>query len=267
MIGYLFMRVAAFFMPFFAILAGVCGYFLRLSEHMNVFDPFTGLPERDAATTFWLTVLSLAFVGAVIIFAILASLKHKAQTGFENAFGTDPLAYPIVFIVVGIAWIIGTYMYFSNLNTTGRLTAPDVYFVIFSALAAISIMFFAVEMYQDSRRKAPFALSVIPTIFLCFWLIMLYRDNASNPIIHEFVFQCFALVAAALSFYFTSGFLYEKPAPGKAIITYYAAIYLCAVSLADDLHMGIKIIYIAIIAANIIHSSLLLRNLEKKSSI
>ena len=257
------MRISAFFVPFFTVLAGVGGYYLRLSERMNVFDA-QGLPARNAATTFWLIILSVAFMAVIVIFAIIASSKNKALPGFENAFGTDPFSYPIIFVLIGILWVVGTYMYFSGLNAAELLAANDIYFIVFSALSAISVTFFAIEMFQDSRRKAPYALSVVPTVFMCFWLIMMYRQNASNPILLSYVYQCFAIVASALSFYFTSGFLYGKPAPGKAIVTYYAAIYFCAVTLADDHPLGIKLIFVALIVANIVHSSMLLRNLQRR---
>jgi len=258
------MRISAFFIPFFAVLAGVSGFYLRLSERLNVFDPLTGLPERNAATTIWLLMLTGAFLLFVLIFAIVASARHKALPGFENVFGTDPFSYPLIFTIIGIAWLAGTYVYFADLNAEGALTINDISYIVLSAIAAISVTLFAIEMYQDSRRKAPYALSIVPTIFLCFWLIMLYRQNASNPVLLDYAYQCIAIMASALSFYFTSGFLYGKPAPGKAIFTYYTAIYFCSVSLADDLPTGIRLIFGAIIAANIVHSALLIKNLQRK---
>ena len=258
------MRISAFFVTFFAVLAGVAGYYLRLSELANVFDAITGLPDRNAATTFWLIMLSVAVMICVLVFAIRVTIKYKALPGFENAFGTDPTAYPIIFILVGISWLVGTYLYFSGLNAYGAVTVNDISFIAFSAIAAISTTFFAIEMYQDSRRNAPYALSIVPTLFLCFWLIFIYRQNASNPVLLSYAYQCLAVVASALSFYFTSGFLYGKPAPGKATITYCAAIFFGIVTLADDHPIGIKLIFVALIAANIVYSSLLLRNLQRK---
>jgi len=200
----------------------------------------------------------------MIIFAIVAASRNKALKGFESAFGTDPLAYPIVFVMIGISWIVGTYMHYTVISRYTEISWIDISFLIFSAVSAISVTFFAIEMYQDSRRKAPYALSVTPTVFLCFWLVLIYRQNASNPVLLSYVYMCLALVSNALSFYFTSGFLYGKPQPGKAIVSYYAAIYFCAVTLADDNTLGIKVILCAMIAANLIHSVMLIRNLQRK---
>ena len=258
------MRISAFFVPFFTLLAGVGGFYLRMSELLDAFDPYTGLPERGAATTIWMIIFSAVFIGMIIFFAITASARHRSPKGFENAFGTDPILYPVLLVLVGVAWLAGTYLYFSPLRIADTLQAIDIYFIILSALSAICIAYFAIEMFQDSRRKTPYILSIVPTIFLCFWLILLYRQNAANPILLSYVYQCLAIVASALSFYFTSAFLYDKPAPGKAIVSYCAAMYFCAVTLADGHPPGIAIIFGAIIAACTIHLVMLLRNLQRK---
>ena len=258
------MRISACFVPFFTILAGVGGFYLRLSERLNVIDLVTGLAERNAPTTLWLMALSVAFVLSIFIFSIIAAAKHKALPGFESAFGTDPTAYPIIFVLIGVLWLVGTYFYFSLLNTYNAITFFDITFLAFSVFSAFSVTFFAILMYQDSRRIAAYALSVVPAVFMCFWLIFVYRQNASNPILLSYIYQSLAIVASALSFYFTSGFLYGKPAPGRAIVTYYTAIYFCIITLADDHPLGIKMIFCAIIAANLVYSTMLVRNLQRK---
>jgi len=261
------MRISAFIVPFFAVIAGIGGLNLRLSELHNVFDALTGLPYRNAPTTTWLISLSAVFILCIVIFAIKIAVKHKALPGFESAFGTDPVVYPIIFVIIGIVWIAGSFMYYAYLNRNDAVTTNDIYFIAFSVIAAVSTSFFAVEMYKDSRRNAAYALCIIPTVFMCFWLIFLYRHNASNPVLLSYIYQCLAIVSSALGFYFTSGFLYGKPAPGKSIVSYYAAIYFCFVALADNIPSGIKLIYCALIAINLVHATMLLKNLQRKNEI
>jgi len=258
------MRISSFFLPFFSILAGIGGFHLRLSERLNVFDAVTGLPDRNAATTYSLIVLSAAFTVGILIFAIRVAAKHKALSGFENAFGTDPFAYPVIFALIGIIWLIGTFLYFIGLNINDVFAVSDLLFVAFSAISAISVTLFAIFMYQDSRRISLYALSIAPTVFMCFWLIFLYKENASNPIVLSYVYQSIALVTTALSFYFTSGFLYGKAAPGKAVFAYYTSIYFCIMILADSYPLGVNMIIVAVIATNIVHSFMFLRNLQSK---
>ena len=258
------MRFSAIFMPFFALFAGAAGFYLRLTELWNVFDRRTGLPARGASITISLIALSVVFLVVVLIFAIRAGVKYSSPRGFENAFGTDPLTYPFSFAIIGLIWLGATVKYFFDMNATREGLTGELYFAIMSALAAVSVVFFAIEMYQDPRRKMTFALSIIPTLFMCFWLILIYKQNAANPILLSYCYQCLAIIASALGFYFTSGFVYNKPSPGITIFTYFAAVYFCFVTLADYHTMAVKLIFAALIAVNITYSSMLIRNMRKK---
>jgi len=260
------MRISAFFVPFFSLIAGIAGFYLRLTELWNIFDSHTGLPERNADITLALIAFSAVFLFLILLFSIRVASKHKAQSGFDNAYGTDSLSYPLIISGVGIIWIIATVKHILDLIAAGPLLMPDLYFSILSGLAALSTIFFAVEMFQDPRRKLVYALSMVPTVFMCFWLINLYRQNASNPILLSYSYMCLAVISAALGFYFTSGFVYKKPAPGKTIFAYSATIYFCFVALADDYPLTIKIIIASIIAVNLVYSSKLIRHMRWKSS-
>jgi len=260
------MRISAFFLPFFALVAGAAGFFLRLMELMYVFDARTGLPERGASITYALIALSVLFLILALFFSIWLALKRQSPRGFENAFGTDPLIYPLSFAIIGLLWLGATVKYFIDIYAAGSVPMTELYFGILSALSAISVAFFAIEMYQDPRRKMIFALSIIPTLFMCFWLIVMYRQNAANPILLSYAYQCLAIISAALAFYFTSGFVYGKPAPGKTVFFYFAAIFFCFVTLADEHETTIRLIFAAIIAMNVVYSSKLIRQLRRKEN-
>jgi energy-converting hydrogenase Eha subunit E len=231
---------------------------------MDAFDEYTGLPQRGAEITFALIVFSIAFLFIIFMFSLRSTVKHKALNGFENAFGTDPIAYPIAFSVIGAVWLGATVMYYKNLDMSWPLPATEMVFLILSGLSAVSIVLFAIEMYQDPRRKSKFALSIVPSLFSCYWLIIIYRENAANPVLLSYCYLCLAVIASALGFYFTSGFVYNKPAPGKAIFCYFSAVYFCFVTLADKHILSIKLIIIALIAVNTFYASMLIRNLQWK---
>jgi len=253
-------------MPFFTFLAGAAGFYLRLTELMNVFDASTGLPRRGAGITYALIALSVVFLIIVLVFAIRATTKYKAQSGFENAFGTDPVAYPIAFSVIGLVWLAATVKYFFDLNMPWPIPVVDMIFITLSVLSAFSMALFAIEMYQDPFRKSKFVLSIVPSMFTCFWLIVLYRQNASNPILLSYCYQCLAIITSALGFYFTSGFVYNKPAPGKAIFSYFAAAYFCFVTLADKHTLSIRFIFAIFIVINFVQASMLIRNLRRNNA-
>ena len=251
-------------MPVLAIFAGITGFFLRNTEIISVFDNATGLPERNAAVTLVLIVFTCVFMVAAIVFAVRTSMKYSALGRFDNAFGTDGFAYPVAVTVISVVWFVATVIRYLTLNSSGDVPATELIFAILSALSAISSAFFAIEMYKNPRRKTVFALSIVPTLFMCFWLIMLYRENASNHVLLSYAYKCLAIMSATLGFYFTSGFVYGKSPVGKAIISYCASVYFCLVTLADDNPVPIKLIFGAIAAVNVIYSSMLVRNLQSK---
>ena len=261
------MKVFAILVPLCAILTGVGGFLLRNREIANVFDPVTGLPGRGAITTAALIAFTAANLLAIIVFAAYTTAKSKSPKGFENTFGADPVFYPILFVIIGIVWLAGTFWFFNSLRSAGELPLIYIYFSGLSALAAICATFFAIEIFQDSKRKASYAFSLVPTVFLCFWLILLYMQNATNPVLISYVYQVLAIASAALAFYFTSGFIYNKSAPGRAIASYYCSIYFSAITLADDIHIGQKLIFVAIIAASVVHLSVMLRHLNRKNPL
>ena len=260
------MRIAAFFMPFFALLAGAAGFFMRRLEWMTVFNS-AGLPERGAALTYALIGLAALFLLVSLVFSIFVATRHRALKGFENAYGTDSLAYPFSFGIIGLIWLAATVMYFLEVRATGNVPVITIYFSIFSGISAISAAFFAVEMYNDPRRKSVFALSVIPTLFLCFWLVLVYRDNASNPILLGYAYQVLAIIASALAFYFTSGFVYGKPAPGKTVFFYSMSVFFCAVTIADSHNIMIRVIFGSVLLMNLLYLSKLVRNLRRKAVV
>ena len=258
------MRISAVTMPLIAIATGAVGFYMRLTELMSVFDEYTGLPQRGASITIALIVVSAMFLVFLFLFALRATLKYKAQPGFEKAFGTDYTKYPIAFSVYGVIWLGATVARFIELYSTGQLPLVELLFMMMSALSAVSVAFFAIEMYREPRHRLVIVLSIVPTLFMCFWLILMYRQNATNPILISYAYYCLAIIASALGFYFTSGFAYNKPAPGKAIFSFLAAVYFCFVTLADD-HMSTdKIILVVIIGVNTAYASMLIKNLEVK---
>ena len=258
------MRTSAFSMPFFALLAGACGYYLRLIELSSVFDKRTGLPQRGAAITLALIILTIGFLLVVCLYTLRIRAKYTSPQGFQNAFGTEPLAYPFIFVVVGIAWLGATVKYFFDLLAVGTLPYSEICFLVLSAISAISITFFAVEMYQDSHSKFKLALSAVPTVFMCFWLILFYSRNSANPILLSYCYQCLAIISSTLGFYFTSGFIYNKPALGRTVFAFFAAIFFCFVTLADNHTISIKIIFIALIVINVVYSSMLISRMKRR---
>jgi len=247
-----------------ALVVGFAGLLIRHYELANVFDPLTGLPERGALITFVLMGLTASFLMFAFIFSIVVYKKQTTPEGFENIFGTNSLIFPIFFILSGLFWLWSSIMHIVDLRISGHVPMAQIYFSVLSAIAAISVIFFTIEIYKHSQRKAVYALSVVPVLFMCFWLIFVYRENAANPVLLSHAYQVLAIIASTLSFYFSSGFVYGKPKHGRAVFFYLAAIFFCFITLADAHALMVRIVFCVIMAINVLYLSRLLRHLERK---
>lgn len=260
------MRKLSYFIPLLSLLAGGVGFYLRRVELDTAFEPVTGLAIRGDTSTTVLVIATMLFFILATAFSVFISQKFISPNNFSNTFSSYLVNYPLTVIPVCILWVGGSIVHLINLRLADLLQSYDVYFIVLSLLAAISIILFTIEMFQNLKRKAAYALSLMPIVFLCFWLIMLYRQNAANPVLQSYVYQCLAIVASILTFYYTAGFLYGKPSSSKAVAVYCVTIFLCVVAIADDIGLGMMLIFVAISAFATVHLYLLLHNLLPKST-
>ena len=261
------MRFFSFLLPFLSLGAGISGYYIRSIELATVFDPVTGLAQRDAFISMVLIGVSCFVFLVTIIFSIRASIRYTVAADYDNAFGTDSFTYPAIYTAIGTVWLVATLVYFFGYYVMGDDDLIIRIFSISSASAAIFLIIFSLEVYKNPRRKFLSFLSVIPTLFMCLWLILVYRDNASNPVLFSYAYKILAIVFAAMGCYFSSSFAIGKPVIGKAIVSYVGAIYFCVLTLADDYPMSMKFILSAIAFMSIFNLASLLWNLQKKSWI
>ena len=257
------MKLFAFVMPFFAVLTGALGCYFRKQELLYAFES-NGFPMRNAVQSTNLITLSAAVLLVFFLFSLISAIKRKSFEGYENVFGTETLAYPVAFLLIGLVWFGATVKYSYDLFSSGAQTASGLYFLVLSALASVSTVMFSIMVYQDPQLKGRIAFSIVPVVFLCFWLILMYRQNASNPFLLGYIYMLLAIMLSALSFYFAAGYAYNKSAPGKTLLCSLAATYFCFVTLADAHDISVKIILVAILASNVTYSSSLIRGLQRK---
>ena len=259
------MRKSSVVFPLLAFIAGAAGFYLRYVELDTVFDSVTGLPGVNAPITLMLILLSAGIALISVVFAVIASLKHTSRVEYARAFSPSGLMYLAVFFILSAAMMTANVMYFIQLRELGGLAYIDIVFLAFAALTAISLLILARAAYRGRGGIEMHVFSIIPSVFFCLWLVILYRQNASNPVILSYCYQCLALASAALSFYYGAGFAFKKSKPAKTIISYMLTIYFCTIILADDMPLPFKIIFSVIVVAQLINSVQFIKNLQKKS--
>lgn len=258
------MRKGVIFMPLAAFAAGVAGFFIRRTELGTVFDEATGLAERNAPVSMILIALSVAVFLAFAMVSYFIGSKYKAVNDYVHAFSPAGFSYLAIFFILGFCWLASDIMYFLDLQAVGVFAVIDMIYVIMSALSAVSIIFLARAAYRRRAGAELLLFGVIPSVFLCFWLILLYKQNAANPVLLEYSYQTLAISAAALSFYFSAGFVFKKTAAGKLLLSMLLTVYFGMVVLADNTGLPQKVLFGVLVASQLVNMAVFLKNLKSK---
>ncbi len=255
------MRKSAVAMPVLALVAGVFGFLIRRIEVNTAFESATGFAKRDAWSTPVLIALSGFVVILAVLFALLAVTKFRAENDFPRAFAPRGFLYIGAMFILALAWLAADVFYYFVKRTD--LTVIDIIWIFLAAVTAFSLIFLARGAYKGHGGSEMLLFSIIPPIFFCYWLIILYKENAANPVLLIYCYQCLAIAAAALSFYFGAGFVYKKSVTGRTLVSFLVTIYFCAVVLAENIILPLKIIYGLTLLIQFINVIVFIRNLER----
>jgi hypothetical protein len=261
------MRKSAVAIPIIALIAGAFGFLFRQMEINTAFERVTGFAKRGALSTTLLLVLSVLVIILATLFAVLTRNKYKAENDYSKAFAPKGFLYIGVSFILGLGWIIADVFYFLNKRAAAALTVIDFIWIFLAAVTAFSLVFLARGAYKGRSGTEMLLFSIVPPIFFCFWLIVLYKDNAANPVLLSYCFQCLAIAAATLSFYFSAGFVYKKAVTGRALFSFLITIYFCAVVLADTVILPVKVFFGIMLILHFIASVVFIRNLKQKDKV
>ena len=258
------MRKNALIFPFSAIALGIAGGFLRQRELATVFDPVTGLAQRGASVTIMLIALSVAAAVIYIAASYIIGRKYTAHKDYTLSFGSITVPTLSVLILAGLLWLAASLKIFLGMNSGDIVLIADLIFCGFSALSAISVIVLAVLAFKSSKGPGVLFFSVIPSLFLCLWLVLLYKQNATNPVRLDYCYQCLAIAAAVLSFYFSAGCYFGKASAPKTIFSYMITLFFGTVTLFDSFPIELKCIFAAILTITIIHAVPYISNLTPR---
>ncbi len=77
----------------------------------------------------------------------------------------------------------------------------------------------------------------------CMWLVVAYQARAADPVILDYVYELFAIIASLLGLYFTAGFSFERPKVRRASFFSLLGVYFSIVTLADSHDLASMLLY------------------------
>jgi hypothetical protein len=249
--------------PALALCFGAGGALVRGMELSTGFDFFTGLAERGDVITKALIALCVAVAVCAVVFAIIVSKKYQAPDKFYRAFDMKNVALLAVLLIAGAVVIVGSVAAVTKPFEGVEGTALWV-FAIFGMLSGISMIVMALSAFTRREGAGLLLCSVIPAIFYCYWMVVLYRNNAGNPVLLDYCFGCFAFASAALSFYYIAGFVFGKIKIAPTVLFTLLGIFFLMVNLADLGSLPLILVTIGTVVFLTISCGLLLENMEEK---
>lgn len=241
-------------LPVTAIAGGAIGFFLRRLELATAFEPDTGLPIEGMPVTWALIALSAAV--AVVLLLLCLGVGKGFEGGYDQAFRARDAAPYMMGMTAGafLTAAAGVLLLLklprlyaeASLETSGFPMFSLVPMVLLSVLclaSAWSVLMLGKNNYRGEEKGRYSAWLLIPAYTCCMWLIVSYQEHSGDPIILDYVYQLFSVIAAVLGCYFLSGFGFGRSRPAAAAFFSAEAMYFALVTLADAHEPAFLLLY------------------------
>ena len=204
---------------------------LHWLQVQKIFDPETGLPTLHAPIT------TLLVVVLVLVAAALWWLSGRMKTDCAPEEPEDALALPhretgwILIAAAALAALGSAYLFFKEDST------------LMKAAALLGILSAPVlAMMPQIPRWGGFgaALSVLPVLFFCLWLVVFYKENAANPILWSYGMEILAIAMCLLAVFRLSAYLFYRAKPRRAIFACMLALITSLATLTDSVSLGAR---------------------------
>lgn len=241
-------------LPVTAIVGGAIGFFLRRQELLTAFEPDTGLPIDGMPVTWALIALSVVVAAAVLLLCL--GTGRGFEGGYDEAFQARDVAPYMMGMTAGafLSAAAGVLLVLqlpalyaqASVETGGfpmLSLVPKVLLALLCLASAWSMLMLGKNNYRGEGQGKYSAWLLIPAYTCCMWLIVSYQEHSGDPIILDYVYQLFAVIAAVLGCYFLSGFGFGRGRPAAAAFFSAEAMYFALVTLADAHEPAFLLLY------------------------
>ncbi len=241
-----------YLLPGLAIAGGIAGFFLRRWQMDTAFEPDTGLPISGSPASWALLALSLLMAGMLLL--LCAGRHDTFPGGYDEAFYCS--GTPYVTLAVASGFLLGAagvlelmelpqvLRQYVDLSFRSILAAlPRLLMVFFCLASAACIVLTAKNNYRREGRGMRSVLLLVPSFFSCLWLISAYQQRAADPVLSDYAYQLFAIIAVLLALYSMAGFSFEKAKVTRASYFSLMGVYLSGVTLADPLGLSTQLLF------------------------
>lgn len=250
--------------PTCAVLLGVAGGFLRVRQLENAFEEATGLAKTGAPESAAVLALSIVVAVTALGLAVWVSRRFKAQGSYCQAFRLPGTAALIAFWIFSAMTLTGSVMFALGKRSLPVTGLGEWMFVAFAVATGVSMLVDALTAITKREGQLMLAASVVPAVFYCYWLVLLYRTNLSNPVLSDFCYGCLGFACAAMSFYYVAGFVFGRRKNGCTAFFLLTAIFFLCIELVDESSSAMRLMLIGTIGVFFILCGSFLQRLSPK---
>ena len=215
--------------------AGVCGavgFALRRWELATAFEADTGLPISGAPASIALMAFSVL---ALVVLLVLCRAGHRPFSGgYDAAFAAKGnTLYASVMVLSAFLLLASAALnVWAFVRRENTMTTRLVLSVLCVAAFACVLSTARNNLRGEKKGKYSFTL-LMPAYTCCMWLIVAYQARAADPVILDYVYELFAIIAVLLGLYFIAGFSFERPKVRRAAFFSLLGVYFSILTLAD----------------------------------
>jgi hypothetical protein len=223
------MRKKAIVYPCTAAVLGIVGGLIRFFVNKCVYDEYGKVISGHPGVI----IMTVYAVVCCIIMASLAYISGKSASGattFDSVFTVAGTSSHIVMTVLGIMLAIAGFAYYKS----AQHTSMDLLYAIFAVLSALAVIVIPWTVGRPGSSLTRCVFALFPSIFACLWLIILYRTDAGNPALYEYGFECVAIAACALAYFYLGAYIYSDGKFGRTVASCLIAVLMCFISSADS---------------------------------
>jgi len=205
------------------VTAGICGAILLATEFGHVQEGILPSPSNTGV----IIVSAIA-----ILMALAISFLLKDGISFKKA----GRALTIVsFIGAGVILLHGALLLLSLAET---FKATTLILALFSVYSSVSFIVLGKYSLCERENTAYSLLSAVPSFWMCFLLILSFRDKVTEPIILNYIFLILSYISILLFCYSVAAHALGKDRKCVAVFSCFAGIFFILTELLSRLFSG-----------------------------
>ena len=257
------MRKLALPLTVATLVMSVFGAFLRWLQVLGLFDPETGLATPMAGISVVFTVYSLLAAAAMLGISLWLRRRMEQPTRAEEALRYSGILPRAVAVLCALLVLVASLR---AMFTAGDAQSPLMQRLFGAAGIVAAAAMLALPGKGDGTSSVTSrSASLWLPLFYGYWLVLVYRENAQDPVLWHYAVFALAVAMSTLGFYALASWYFHKGRPLSGLLYIQLGVYFDLCTLSDARSIYDKLLLIAAAVMLVVTEYLLLRNMKPKA--